>query len=561
MTLTPLLLALAASNPSSLGVLPFHGVSGDTLRGVVIEAASCYQEVPPSGAIPITVMIENRTDQDRTWYAETKSASDYSDANKTRQRFEIDVPAKSTLKRQLLAPLPPTTSSMSSMWHSVDFTIDGYGVVGRNGYVSSRTPAIGDLRLTVLVAGDVARQKAEVKNIRGKEVHYLHGMPECFPTNVRGYVGIDAVWITSAELGRLPPEARLALEEHVFLGGQLGVVLPEGAGALSLPLSFMAGEASSTTYGLGSVVVLMEAEGDVPMNLVKDALLKIDSRFAKLHHDGDVVKAYPQIEVERAMMLVLLILFAIVIGPVNLFVVARRKHRARLVWTTPALSVGASFLLAGAILIEDGIGGHGVRYSVTLLEPIQHAEHTLQVQASRTGLLLFPRLKTPPDAYLDYLPTSVEQTGSYRVDEDGYRGDWFRTRRTQAHWLYERRPSRARVERVGAGDVPVLSSTIDAGLATLFYVDANGAVWTGTDITPGARVTLEPSSADAFETWRIERLVGSHPILHPAMTRRKGWFYASAKDAGTNILPTLGAVDWEDRGSLFAGPVVAEGER
>jgi hypothetical protein len=85
--------------------------------------------------------------------------------------------------------------------------------------------------------------------------------------------------------------------------------------------------------------------------------------------------------------LVFLVIFGVLVGPVNLFVLAPAGKRHKLFITTPLLSIGASIVMVGLILIQDGTGGTGRRFIAINLQPDEAAAYVTQEQISRTGVL------------------------------------------------------------------------------------------------------------------------------------------------------------------------------
>ena len=85
----------------------------------------------------------------------------------------------------------------------------------------------------------------------------------------------------------------------------------------------------------------------------------------------------------------MLVLFGILVGPVNLFVLAKSGRRHRLFITTPLISLGASLLLILLIIFQDGFGGRGMRRVLMEVRPDagQNAAFLHQEQIARTGIL------------------------------------------------------------------------------------------------------------------------------------------------------------------------------
>ena len=91
-------------------------------------------------------------------------------------------------------------------------------------------------------------------------------------------------------------------------------------------------------------------------------------------------------------------LFGILVGPINLFVLAKSGQRHRLFITTPLISLGASLILIALIIFQDGFGGSGMRRVLMEVRPDagQNAAFLHQEQISRTGILTHSRFTVDP---------------------------------------------------------------------------------------------------------------------------------------------------------------------
>ena len=141
---------------------------------------------------------------------------------------------------------------------------------------------------------------------------------------------------------------------------------------------------------------------------------------------------------------------AILIGPVNLFWIAGAGRRHRLFWTTPVISLSASLLLAIFIVLQDGFGGSGARVIMMQLLPDQKKAVIVQEQAAHTGVLLSKGFSTPDDLYLTPVDFRSSGTGQYEQTGRAFAGDWFSSRRVQAHRATAIMPSRAEVQWLNA---------------------------------------------------------------------------------------------------------------
>ena len=194
--------------------------------------------------------------------------------------------------------------------------------------------------------------------------------------------------------------------------------------------------------------------------------------------------------------------FGLLVGPLNIFVFARRR-RERLFWTTPLISVSASLLLMGMIIGRDGSGGHGLRTAVVCLFPQSRMQVVMQDQTSRSGLLLGASFSTADPAYIRQAPADppAAKGRALQYDRGVYGGHWFESRAVQSQRAITASPSRAEVTllnpvETGSGAAPIVVSSIAATLDPLIYRGQDGRHWIGHNVRTGQKQTLEPAAED-----------------------------------------------------------------
>ncbi len=272
--------------------------------------------------------------------------------------------------------------------------------------------------------------------------------------------------------------------------------------------------------------------------------------------------------------ILVLIVFGVLVGPVNLFVFAKAGRRHRLFVTTPLISLGASLLLIVLILFQDGFGGRGLR--VVLMEvqpgPSENAAYIAQEQIARTGVLLDTEFETGENGL--FSPVLVEESrwarvteindggqGRYSVnlDEEGMRlsGSWFQSRSEHGHLFETIVPTRGRISLVQESPAPVITSTFEFPLEELWYRDPAGGLWRGEGISQGRNVTLSPvGDPNTFDRWvggeRIRFVHRNQKRLQKVETRRDH-FFATTNEAGG--IPTLHSINWQETRTVITGPV------
>ncbi len=163
------------------------------------------------------------------------------------------------------------------------------------------------------------------------------------------------------------------------------------------------------------------------------------------------------ISTPSAMIGLLLVAFAVVVGPVCLWGWAPVGKRQRLFYLIPAISLAAFVLLGLGILITEGTGGTGAREVLILVNQKDHSALILQDQVASTNIITNGDFSLPEDVmihgYRVEKNTSYYSSESFRKEEfkgasrqgDMCRGDWFPGRSTAEHTLKRAITTRAAI--------------------------------------------------------------------------------------------------------------------
>ncbi|MBL8801543.1 MAG: hypothetical protein JNN27_06090 [Planctomycetes bacterium] len=209
---------------------------------------------------------------------------------------------------------------------------------------------------------------------------------------------------------------------------------------------------------------------------------------------------------------VLLIGFAVLIGPVNFFVVSKRKRPALLLFTIPAISVAVTVLLLVYGILYQGLDVKTASWSTTVLDQRAHTASTIERRQLFAGL-------SPADGLRPTTGTVVQQLdggegGPFAFNADGFElrtrhgqewlltGDFLPARRAIHQLITSDRAERGRLEvEFGADGVQVLNN-LGVALESVSLRDAAGnAFELRSELGVGARATLTP-----LDPLRVEEL-------------------------------------------------------
>ena len=469
----------------------------------------------------------------------------------------------------------------------------------KNGLDSGQPAAAFSILLT---ANDVARFNRLRPSSRGSNEEFATEFdPAQLPADWRAFAGLDYLSMTSQEWLALVPEVRSAVLQWVESGGVV-TVYTAGENERST-LQFPSpgpihgcGLLRNFTWDLKSLDN-PHLQSEYPANLKSDVasphpqLQNLRQTGTATHRsyneryyygsDPDPEASYKtRWEVlsramgERSFSMwqvgLILVIFGILVGPVNLFVFAKPGRRHRLFWTTPLISLAASLLLIGYILLSDGTGGHGVRTSIAYVNPTAATVTLRQEQICRTGLLVGGAftLEEPavvaPVVLMDSRWTRLKagySRGSaqqFSLRDMTWAGDWFQSRSEQAQSIQMVRSSRGRLELASAaGAPPELRSSLAYPLDVVFFADEK-EVWKSTEaLKTGGLVKMQKSDLKEFQMALGKHLFANHPSLTEMQKGLlPGHFYALTTHPSAEMITSLKAIDWQENHTLVWGPVV-----
>jgi hypothetical protein len=421
------------------------------------------------------------------------------------------------------------------------------------------------------------------------------------PADWRVWSSFSAVLLTTEDYAGLDSARRAALRSWVALGGQLCLAPATESGSgpsgteklgagivvtLSEPLNALKSEqvisgtlqaelaarrmaraaaGSARSPGNAATPEPATASVEAPVALLKEVQFfagtaGLPDRSALTLENGPLFDVVNETPADIAWLAVFLVAFAVVVGPVNLFLFAPAQKRYRLFVTTPLIALAASILLGVTILVQDGLGGTGARRAFVVLLPGENEAAVFQEQAAHTGFLPGRSFALSDDVALAAMP--LEKTlpfvgpnvefdrGNGRAD-----GDWFQSRARQAQHLRRIVPTRARIEAVGVAPdgAPIIQSSLGTTLREFSFVDANGKGWRAADVPSGQRVTLQSgvgqwvAGAASTGSPNFRVIVAAAGAMGPGR-----W---SALGGATELAPiaTLDSIHWANADVLYTG--------
>jgi len=306
------------------------------------------------------------------------------------------------------------------------------------------------------------------------------------------YSGYDGVVLTAGEAAELPAPAAEALWRYVEAGGSLLLLGSAGDHPFFAGRGGAVEEAGLALRHAGFGVAMASPAGDFDV-LPAESLERVRGEWRRsvapwtaVRDAEDAHRLFPVVEevtVPVRGLFVLVLLFTLLVGPVNLLYLRRRGRRLWLLWTVPA----ASLVTCLAVMLYAFLGEGWVQQrrteAVTVLDQGHRRATTLAWSAYYSTL-------TPGDGLRFDADTEVSSLVSWFPGGPGAAGatvDWSQGQHLASGWLTARLPSylvlrrselrreRLELRRSNGGLTAVNGLGVD--LETLWVADDDGRIW------------------------------------------------------------------------------------
>ena len=193
------------------------------------------------------------------------------------------------------------------------------------------------------------------------------------------------------------------------------------------------------------------------------------------------------------MISVLIIVFAVLIGPVNVYVLSMKNKRIWLLWTVPVISIIASTLVLGANFLQEGFARYASSATVTILD--QRSEEAISF-----GLLGFYSTLTPPPAKFDVntevivVANRASQRYTFTTMPGGEQvltSGWINPRIPSYFGIRKAESRKERLEFQWESDSPTVANQLGVEIKTLTVCALDGKFYEANDIAAGQKTSLK----------------------------------------------------------------------
>lgn len=218
------------------------------------------------------------------------------------------------------------------------------------------------------------------------------------------------------------------------------------------------------------------------------------------------------------MFLVLITIFSIVIGPLNYFVLARRKQLHLLLFTIPLIALATSLLLFGYTIVAHGFSVKARSRSLTYLDQPAQAAVTFQRLSLYAGQAPSGGLRFSRDTAVYPIWPEHEGFESGQLDwtnTQDLTSGWLRSRTRTQFLTVSHRTERGRLEVTSSSPEKLtVANGYEWGFEPLVVANDQGRLFVGASVPAGDSVELQPMTNERLAN--VAKLLQQYPLELPA---------------------------------------------
>jgi hypothetical protein len=349
------------------------------------------------------------------------------------------------------------------------------------------------------------------------------------PTRYESYTSIDGVVIDSGA-GLPAPDALAAITSWTRLGGRLAIYGPDATKVASL-----SGEIAPWLQDRfrvrtdGEVETYMCGQGLLLVGASSKALQE-PAQARALNHamegSGDWIPKngttrgksvsikLPGLELPYRSLTLILLLFAVVIGPINFYFVRKTGKPVLLLVTVPAIALIFSIGLFAYGAMAQGLDVRASSATFALLDQRAHRSSSAEVRLFFAGLSAGDGLVPGPgaSAWPETLSSEFRERHSYAIDFNNgtlLSGDYLPVRTPVRQTILVDRPCRLRLDVHREGTTFVAENGLGVTVLSLVFRDPEGKLHALQNaLAPGAKAALDDSVRSGWDRGESEIVAG-----------------------------------------------------
>ncbi|MDM8548510.1 hypothetical protein QUF72_00600 [Desulfobacterales bacterium HSG2] len=334
--------------------------------------------------------------------------------------------------------------------------------------------------------------------------------PDLWSRNWLSYSRYDGIILKNADMEAMPAPVKSAVFSYVKCGGTLTVL-----GDFHKPASRIQTEqkhhSGAVIYhtGFGQCVVLPVSDideiTDEQLKYLDEIWRKTQLPWRNIKDSESANKYFPIIEstgINIKGFFIGMLLFVIVVGPVNFIILARKKKKIWLMWTIPAISLFTCASIFAYATLSEGFDSDIRTSGFTILDETSHEAVTLGITAFYCRLTPGAGLHFSNQTELTPMISKYDQAGiplsiDWTADQH-LKSGWI-TARVPAHFMVrktEKRRERLELSFTERGN-PMVVNGLGAHIKKLWLSDQDGRIYADNNIPAGSRSAPRPTRMKA----------------------------------------------------------------
>ena len=325
--------------------------------------------------------------------------------------------------------------------------------------------------------------------------------------NWLAYSAFDAIILSESDLRTMPPAVLTAVGDYLQAGGN--VVLP---GRKEMPAAWHPNaktifpDGTEFTVGFGRCFALNAEDpgtfNPATVQTLRDTVREAAQYWRALPDDAsaanNVMPVVQNMKIPVRGIVIIMLVFVVVIGPVNIVYLARRNRRTWLLWTIPAISFVTTLVVFAYSLLREGITPDTRIAGLTVVDQVSHHNATIGAAAFYCPLTPSGGLNFEYETEATPLVRSGYGSGTSRDV------DWTQSQHFSHGWVSARVPAHFHLRKSGVGRERIqvihengkreIINGLGAPVKSLWYADADMNIYQATDVEAGQKGGLIPSS-------------------------------------------------------------------
>jgi hypothetical protein len=323
--------------------------------------------------------------------------------------------------------------------------------------------------------------------------------------NWLAYSPFDAVVINATDLSSMPPAVLGAIEDYLQIGGNVVFF-----GKAGLPAAWHPSQkiqlSDGVVYSLGfGHCFAFDSENPSRLDpecvkilraAVRDSALYWQSLPKDSGSANVILPVVASLKIPTRGIVIIMLAFVIIIGPVNIIYLNLRKRRTWMLWTIPAISFVTTLMVFAYSLVREGVTPDTLIVGLTVIDQTSHRAATIG------GTAFYCPLTPSAGLHFDFETEATPLIQFGNGSGSSREVDWTQSQHLQRGWVSARVPayfhlrkSETRRERIQIvnehGKLQVVNS-LGAPIKSLWLADTDGNTYRTYHVDAGQKVSLIP---------------------------------------------------------------------